>query len=179
MTESENVKAQVRRGYCIVTKPNVRYAAGTYLRIPKEIDGYAVREIEKWAFVDSHELVGVEIPDGVVEIGSGAFYCCTGLKGVIIPGSVKEIRKSTFAKCTGLEIVTVKKGIERIEAYAFSECRNLKSVILPDTITYIDDLAFGTGLSADCTIYASPATIKRLKLKNRSWSLQAKVQPSK
>ena len=49
------------------------------------------------------------IPDGVTEIGWGAFKGCTSLKSIVIPNSVTEIGSSAFSGCTSLESIQVDK----------------------------------------------------------------------
>jgi len=48
----------------------------------------------------------VTIPDGVTEIGSGAFDGCTSLTSVTIPASITSIGDMAFFRCTSLTSVT-------------------------------------------------------------------------
>lgn len=56
-------------------------------------------------FADSPKLV---IPEGVTEIGAGAFQSCTGLEEIVLPKSLKKIGGDCFSGCTSLKKVTVK-----------------------------------------------------------------------
>ena len=47
-------------------------------------------------------LKTVIIPDGVMEIGWGAFRGCTSLESICIPASVTSIRVVAFNGCTSL-----------------------------------------------------------------------------
>ena len=69
-------------------------------------------------------LTGMVIPDGVTEIGSGAFFGCTGLTSIVIPDSVTEIGDEAFAECTALTHVTMSQNTKCSET-AFEGCSNL------------------------------------------------------
>lgn len=57
-------------------------------------------------------LMGVlEIPEGVVSIGEGAFYNCWGLEGVIFPEGLESIRNQAFYQCYGIGSIVSKSGI--------------------------------------------------------------------
>lgn len=61
-----------------------------------------VTTIEKFAFARSG-LNSVEIPDGVTQIGYGAFYHCDALTDVTIPDSVTVIDENAFSHTPWLE----------------------------------------------------------------------------
>ncbi|MDE5614130.1 MAG: leucine-rich repeat domain-containing protein, partial [Treponemataceae bacterium] len=87
------------------------------------------------------------IPDGVTEIGRGAFQDCTILESVEIPGSVKSIedgsyRYGAFYGCTNLTSVTIGDGMTSIGDYAFDGCTSLTSVTIPTSVTEIGEYAF-------------------------------------
>lgn len=57
-------------------------------------------------------LMGVlEIPEGVVSIGEGAFYNCWGLEGIIFPEGLESIRNQAFFQCYGIGSIVSKSGI--------------------------------------------------------------------
>ena len=82
------------------------------------------------------------IPDGVTDIGHGAFEGCSGLSSITIPGSVTNIGHSAFYGCSGLFSIAIPNSVTGIEAFAFAECTNLTSVIIPDGVTMIDVCTF-------------------------------------
>ena len=68
------------------------------------------------------------IPDGVKEIGDGAFSGCTGLKSITIPASITTVGISAFENCPFLESVVLPARLERIGNWAFSNCPELHSI---------------------------------------------------
>ncbi len=54
------------------------------------------------------EESALAIPEGVTEIGEGAFSFCKNLEEITIPASVKRIGSSAFAYCDKLEKVVFK-----------------------------------------------------------------------
>lgn len=88
------------------------------------------------------------IPDGVTEIGSGAF---TGhsLKKLEIPSSVTTISSRAFSNGEGqetLEELILHEGLEKISSNSF-KCSKLKSVKLPTTVTKLDKKTFFAGVN--------------------------------
>ena len=69
----------------------------------------------------------VIIPDGIVEIGVGAFQNRT-VKSVVIPNSVTKIGKDAFKNCQILHTIYFGTGIREIEKCAFENCFSLKEV---------------------------------------------------
>ena len=57
-------------------------------------------------------LTTLHIPDGVTEIGWGAFKGCTSLTSLDIPDSVTKIRKDAFKGCKKLSITCATKEQE-------------------------------------------------------------------
>lgn len=88
-----------------------------------------------------------EIPAGVTEIGSQAFYGCSALTQINIPQSVTKMGPSAFNECTLLETVNIPEAVTVIPDYCFSECDALKSIIIPNQVTRIDYGAFSGCLS--------------------------------
>lgn len=115
-------------------------------------------------FKGHKELVCVEFPDTISEIGGFVFDGCENLKKVKlplnlkdfwqyamtrcgieeieIPGSVKHIASFTFNQCNQLTTVRINKGTRKILSWAFKDCVNLTDVYLPATIIEISDKAF-------------------------------------
>lgn len=63
----------------------------------------------------------LNIPDGMDEIGDGAFEGCTGLTGVTIPDGVTVIGENAFKNCTALSDVTIAETVDVIGTDAFAD----------------------------------------------------------
>ncbi len=89
------------------------------------------------------------IPNGVTEIGEGAFYGMAELKSITIPGSVTSIGEEAFSS-TGLTSITIPNSVAEIGKYAFEECTGLTTITIPSSVTSIGNKAFQncTGLTS-------------------------------
>lgn len=65
------------------------------------------KRIPPRAYYGNHNLVQVEIRDGVKEIGDDAFVNCSKLERVIIPDSVEVVGKNPFDACQNLVRIEV------------------------------------------------------------------------
>jgi hypothetical protein len=93
-----------------------------------------VTEIGRGAFSGCTGLTSVSIPDGVTEIGEYAFKGCTGLASVSIPGSVTQIGRNAFVGCESLTSLSIAGSVTQIGEGAFKGCKNLSSVSIPDSV---------------------------------------------
>ncbi len=91
----------------------------------------------------------VTIPEGVTEIGYGAFRYCASLTSVTIPESVTVIGGYAFSGCANLTSVTIPEGVTVIGSI-FENCTGLTSVTIPESVTVIGWEAFQgcTGLTS-------------------------------
>lgn len=80
---------------------------------------------------DNTEITNLEIPDGVLKIGSYAFSGLTNIVAVSIPNSVVSIGDYAFYE-NSLKSVIVGSGVSSIGGYAFQSCHNLQKVIVKD-----------------------------------------------
>lgn len=77
----------------------------------------------------------VEIPVGVVAVGSYAFQNCTNITSVVIPGFVKKIENHAFYN-SGVHSVTIEGGSAEepseftLGDYAFASSRSLHTVVI-------------------------------------------------
>lgn len=106
-------------------------------------NGEKVTVIGAQAYANNASLKGKEvvIPEGITEIGSGAFQG-SGITKVVIPSTVKSVAAYAFADCSDLETVVFLSDVEAIAAYSFEGCTSLKHIQLPDSVKSIGDYAF-------------------------------------
>ncbi len=88
------------------------------------------------------QILRLELPQGLTEIGDLAFYGCDKLMIVYIPDSVTRIGKYAFAECEGMTMLTLGKAVTRVEECAFSDCVSLTSLRLPESLQIIGMKAF-------------------------------------
>ena len=143
-------------------KYNIDYYAGKKswtvenLVIPKTVDGKDVKcllfagwstyRINGW-----NNLKKVTIPEGVVEIGEGAFEKCSKLTNMILPDSVTSISFKAFKDCTELTNINIPSGVTGIRYEAFSGCTNLKSITIPASVVGMEKNIF-SGWTSEQTI---------------------------
>ena len=115
------------------------------------------RMIGDVAFASCMNLVAVELPGSLEEIGRGCFSGCERLTAVglplnffttrkreswnRLPRKVKEIKRQTFCCCRSLESIVFPSGMKKMETDAFKGCENLSSVNL-NLVEEIADGAF-------------------------------------
>ena len=96
---------------------------------------------------DNTEITNLEIPEGVVKIGSNAFCGLTNIVAASIPNSVVSIGEYAFYE-NSLKSVIVGSGVSSIGGYAFQSCHNLQKVIVKDIAAWcnidFDDEQYGT-----------------------------------
>ena len=123
------------------------------LTIPSTLGGYPVDAIGHYAFQECTALTSVEIPAGVTEIGTWAFYGCSSLKihvssdnayfasldGVLFNKAYTELLAAPGIKGD----YVVPAGVTKIDAGAFEDCTALTSVTIPESVTTIGAYAFG------------------------------------
>ncbi len=78
---------------------------------------------------ENTEIIDLVIPNGVDNVGYGAFRYCSYLKSVIIPNSVKVINGNAFQGCTSLTSVTIPNSVTEINDHAFYDCPKLSAII--------------------------------------------------
>ena len=105
----------------------------------------SLTKIEERSFAHMYGLkTEVVIPEGVTEIGEGAFSC-SYMPSVRFPSTLKKIGKQAFCLTFGLtnySTITFPNGLEVIEDEAFDGCYFKKAIVLPASIKSIGKKAF-------------------------------------
>jgi len=83
-----------------------------------------------------------EIPDGVTDIESAAFYFCKTLTSVSIPEGVTTINDSTFYACTGITSLSLPDGLISTGICSFSYLINLTELNIPNSVKTIGNYSF-------------------------------------
>ncbi|MDR2711685.1 MAG: leucine-rich repeat protein [Clostridiales bacterium] len=101
-----------------------------------------VKEIGYGAFEGCQNLTNITIPKGVISIGDEAFMFCESLTSITIPDSVTVIGWGAFAGCEKLTTFTIPAGVTRIEEYTFDNCEGLTRINIPANLSEIASGAF-------------------------------------
>lgn len=80
----------------------------------------------------------VNIPEGVIGINAGTFYCCPKIVSLKLPSTIKNIGNEAFIDCVSLESINIPGQCENIGNDAFSWCLALKTLTIEDGITPLE-----------------------------------------
>lgn len=84
----------------------------------------------------------VTVPEGVVEIGTGAFSGNSTIRSVQFPNSLSIIGEGAFARCIALNEIEFSEGLEEIGDWAFVSCISILVINLPTSLQKIGKYAF-------------------------------------
>ena len=74
----------------------------------------------------------VTVPEGITQIGNGAFYNSVYLSGIKLPDTLRHIGYCSFMGCSNLKEITLPDTIEEISEDAFKDCISLTSISYPE-----------------------------------------------
>lgn len=115
---------------------------------------YTVIGIDDCAFYGCTDLISVEIPKTVTEIGSQVFDHCAKLQSITVnpqnqyfyakDGVLYDKYQTELIFCTRLKEgqFTVPSDVTKIHTYAFNGCKSITKVVLPNGLKTIGDFAF-------------------------------------
>lgn len=102
-----------------------------------------IKEIGAGAFQNNKTVVNVEWPSTVQSVGVGAFRNCAQLKSVGPTENLLVIGNHAFDQCRNLESFVFGKNLKEIGAYAFHSCASLSSELyLAEDLTLLGEHAF-------------------------------------
>ncbi len=102
----------------------------------------SVSIISSYAFKGAMNLIGVEMEDGVKEIGGHAFEGCRSLEKVVFSNFLEQIRPMAFADCP-LREVKLPEGLSKIGSFSFTEAQ-MEDVVIPSSVSEIEQFAFSS-----------------------------------
>ena len=111
-------------------------------------------------YLNDKEVTDLTIPDGITNIGNGAFFGCSYLSNVTIPEGVISIGEQTFRNCSGLTSISLPTSLSSIGLRAFQNCGSLASIIIPEGVTSIGEGSFWN--CSSLTTVTIPATVKSI-----------------
>lgn len=123
----------------------------------------SVRYINTGACQQLVALASVNFGNGVKEIGNASFANCTVMTKIVFGDGLEYIGENAFANALLLESVTFGTGgnLKTIGRYAFSACRKLATISLPEGLETIGVSAF-----RNCEILSEvvlPSTLKAIE----------------
>lgn len=92
---------------------------------------------------DCHDLIKINILDGVTHIGNLAFYESFYVTDIIIPNTVITIGEYAFSTCGLTGQLIIPNSVTEIATGAFSDC-DITSVILSNNLISIGSSVFGS-----------------------------------
>jgi hypothetical protein len=113
-----------------------------FVTIPSMVDGKPVTSIEHEAFRERTNLLGIAMPEGLLQIKGYVFTGCSGLREVVIPNSVTSIGAASFYQCSAVTNVVLGTGLTSIPHYAFVDCISLTNLTLGPNVREIGPYAF-------------------------------------
>lgn len=84
------------------------------------------------------------LPEGLTELGTGAYQNCVNIDSVTIPDGVKNIGNSAFQGCTNLKKCIIGHGVTTVNYLAFHNCNNLEILHLPNTLKTLHNYCYLT-----------------------------------
>lgn len=119
-----------------------------------------VREIGEGAFWRC-DVESVRLPQGIRAIRSGAFMNCRSLRRINLPESVRTIETEAFHG-SGLRAIRLPEGLKRIEADCFSGTE-LTEIVIPQRVRVIKSGSVDVSGNDGGSIVHIPAGVERIE----------------
>ena len=125
-----------------------------YVAADKNITSVAIHEDTKFILTEAFNycmtMNSVELPQGLISIGSSAFRYCRAIENIVIPEGVEYIGERAFEGCVGIAEMNIPSGVKSIGGFAFYYCTALTEVIIPGTVETL-----GTNIFSNCDLLES------------------------
>lgn len=90
---------------------------------------YLIDEINGKGFLMFNpEITSITIPNSIKKIDGQSFRCCENLKKVNLSEGLIQIGTGAFTGCISLTDITIPSTVERIRTHAFNRCIGLTSL---------------------------------------------------
>jgi len=87
------------------------------------------------------DLVEIELPDSVQELGRSAFNC-SYLQSIKLSSNLKHIGSNAFQNCKYLTAITLPDGLVSLGDRVFCNCTSLEEIRIPDSVENVGEHAF-------------------------------------
>lgn len=95
-----------------------------------------VVEIGSDAFYNCNELVKVQLPQSLERLGNSVFLKCYKLRDIELPPNLVEMGSGTFAYCA-IPDITIPPKIQEFNKTTFRDCKELKSITISSDNPYL------------------------------------------
>lgn len=137
-----------------LTVANLEYAHIDENKLPRNAFFYQSEQyIPGSEYIDCIPLRRIILPEGLEEIGEGAFAYAIDLVDINFPSSLRAIKRRCFSDCISLNVnpLVIPEGVEEIGNMAFVNCKSLTGrVIMPTTLKKINGGAFFSSKITEC-----------------------------
>ncbi|MDE7154012.1 MAG: leucine-rich repeat domain-containing protein [Muribaculaceae bacterium] len=140
--------------YGRLTVVNLEYAKIQDNRLPKNAFWHQTEQFAPGSeYIDCILLRRIILPEGLEEIGEGAFAYAIKLEDVNFPSSLRTIKRRCFTDCISLNVnpLVIPEGVEEIGYMSFANCKSLTGkIVLPETLKIINAGAFFSCKITEC-----------------------------
>lgn len=142
-------------GYVTTYRGNVVIPA----QVTRNFATYNVTEIGDLAMFNNQSLYTLQLPEGIVAIGSQTFSHCYSLTQVNIPSTVNRIGDYAFEYCEDLKTISLPARLATFGDGVFQQCFGLESInVDPECAEFksIDGVMYGVASGGALTLLAYP-----------------------
>ena len=130
---------------------------GSRAKVSSFIFGDSVKYIPDSLCINMTNLMSIDIPNQVENIGHYAFAGCSLLRTVLLGDSIETIGRGAFFECNSLRKISIPNSVIQIGESAFGNCYYLASLNIGSGVTNIGDSAFSNCSTIE-EIYCHPIT---------------------